>query len=386
MEVQSCFSEMKSKDLILLLQSRVKVETISKIKENSTCGYDLLYDTESYLKGIGIENANEIKTIQKIISPYIYSQLQIEISYKNKTIAIQLENDLGYTTEKLLEELKKIFNVKDNLVLTDKDGKIILPNILIINLILSNPKNYLAFTLYDTNNIPEYKKRSSGFKENNIEFNNLNHVVKKSNNKYSFNDEDKNFKNYPSNQEFIFDSKDNDVECIKTNFGQYSNFSKGKNTQFLTQNRSFIENKEEISQQIPEDTPNTTTAPEINNYQKRQYGQIPSFDINKYKRNQNDSNTPSSRDLQIMKEKDKEEIDSYIKKGYGAYPLNKDFQTEKRSFRNYQSNTPDHYEKPKGVQYQKEENNDNKRYSFEGKYNDYPVYSAGNSSKKTKYN
>ena len=287
---------------------------------------------------------------------------------------------MEFTVEKLSGYLKKFINKNEKEVfLSNKDNEeVLMPSFNIVKAVLLNPEKYTVLNLCDLQSLKEntnsyyssvinykqYKNDSDKLIDNTIAKNDSTRVARKYHYSNSLPDEkdDKKKSNL---------STDN----ICSNYYQYSQILKKSNPN-QNGNRSYIENKEPIEDNEDTIRKNKNYTP----YSKELY---------KYKQ-------PLSNDTPTN-EKDKNEMDTFIKKGYGAYPLpnnldenNEDdinnpspsqtkddykkFSSEKRNYRVYQSSTPDNkLEDYKPKQYEKYNDNldidsNPKRYSVTGKY------------------
>ena len=365
----------------LMVKLPLSSDSISKMRMNNTTGYDLSVSANEYLNQIGIVNIHEINIITQGISQLLYDQLKIQINYQNgQSIKIQLENDMEFTVEKLSGYLKKFINKNEKEVfLSNKDNEeVLMPSFNIVKAVLLNPEKYTVLNICDLQSLKEntnsyyssvinykqYKNDSDKLIDNTIAKNDSTRVARKYHYSNSLPDEkdDKKKSNL---------STDN----ICSNYYQYSQILKKSNPN-QNGNRSYIENKEPIEDNEDTIRKNKNYTP----YSKELY---------KYKQ-------PLSNDTPTN-EKDKNEMDTFIKKGYGAYPLpnnldenNEDdinnpspsqtkddykkFSSEKRNYRVYQSSTPDNkLEDYKPKQYEKYNDNldidsNPKRYSVTGKY------------------
>ena len=369
----------------LMVKLPLSSDSISKMRMNNTTGYDLSISPNEYLNQIGIANIHEINLITQGISKLLYDQLKIQINYQNsKSIKIQLENDLEFTVEKLSGYLNKfIYKNEKEVFLSNKDNEeVLMPSFNIVKAVLLNPEKYTVLNICDlqslkdnTNsyyssviNYKQYKNDSDKLIDNTIGKNDSNRVGRKYHYSNSLPDE---------KDEKKKSSLSTDNITSNTNYYQYSQILKKSNLRENPNgNRSYIENKDPLDDKEDTIRKNKNYTP----YSKEIY---------KYKQ-------PLSNE-DLNNEKDKNDTDTFIKKGYGAYPLpnnlddnNEDdinnpspsqtkddykkFSSEKRNYRVYQSSTPDNkLEDYKPKQYEKYNDNldidsNPKRYSVTGKY------------------
>lgn len=369
----------------LMVKLPLSSDSISKMRMNNTTGYDLSISPNEYLNQIGIVNIHEKNIITQGINQLLYEQLKIQINYQNnQSIKIQLENDLEFTVEKLSLYLNKfIYKNEKEVFLSNKDNEeVLMPSFNIVKAVLLNPDKYTVLNICDlqtlkansTNyyssviNYKQYKNDSDKLIDNNISKNDSSRIRKYH---YSNSLPDEKDEKKRSNL-----STDNITS--NTNYYQYSQILKKSNLREYPSsngNRSFIDNKEPMDDKEDTIRKNKNFTP----YSKEIY---------KYKQ-------PLSNEE--LNDKDKNEMEAFIKKGYGAYPLpnnlentNEDdisnpspsqtkddykkFSSEKRNYRVYQSSTPDNkLEDYKPKQYEKYNDNididsNPKRYSVTGKY------------------
>ena len=261
-----------------------------------------------------------------IIDNYFQSQKTIKLenesfshlkrNTKRKDDGINYSN---YNYDDTLNKTEKIFNRFNN------------ENINNIN------ENNISQNNMSQNNINENNLNENNLNENNINENNLNENNINENN-INDNNIDKNFIFQKSETYNIYKGvtlkdqykniKDEDI----LNKTAYSVFENDKYIDM--NNNSILINKEN------KNLLNNKSLSDINpNKQSYKYSKRISF-----QNSLNSSNT-QIKQLEIQREKDREELNTYIKKGYGVYPLEGtklfSISTDRRNYRITKSNTPD---------------------------------------------
>jgi hypothetical protein len=235
---------------------------IAKFELNKINGYDLIYLTKEDLKNLGITNIHDKNVILNSMKKALLNQLKLNVTYKNKSVIIQLDFDPNYTIEQLIQSLKLIFKPNNEIFLVVNNNEILMPNLKIIDLILYEPKTYKNFKIIsdELNMNNNYNKIYPNKEDNNkrllaktpnksyyknyynIDFDKENKNIGKNNN-YSnsmvnidnlenlYNKKkfglDKNFlKNYNNNNNDI--NMDNTNEEYYSNYKTYSDFNKIK--------------------------------------------------------------------------------------------------------------------------------------------------------------
>ena len=259
---QKDISTWNTSDISSWLKSINMTQYIAKFELNKINGYDLIYLTKEDLKNLGITNIHDKNVILNSMKKALLNQLKLNVTYKNKSVIIQLDFDPNYTIEQLIQSLKLIFKPNNEIFLVVNNNEILMPNLKIIDLILYEPKTYKNFKIIsdELNMNNNYNKIYPNKEDNNkrllaktpnksyyknyynIDFDKENKNIGKSNN-YSnsmvnidnlenlYNKKkfglDKNFlKNYNNNNNDI--NMDNTNEEYYSNYKTYSDFNKIK--------------------------------------------------------------------------------------------------------------------------------------------------------------
>ena len=259
---QKDISTWNTSDISSWLKSINMTQYIAKFELNKINGYDLIYLTKEDLKNLGITNIHDKNVILNSMKKALLNQLKLNVTYKNKSVIIQLDFDPNYTIEQLIQSLKLIFKPNNEIFLVVNNNEILMPNLKIIDLILYEPKTYKNFKIIsdELNMNNNYNKIYPNKEDNNkrllaktpnksyyknyynIDFDKENKNIGKNNN-YSnsmvnidnlenlYNKKkfglDKNFlKNYNNNYNDI--NMDNTNEEYYSNYKTYSDFNKIK--------------------------------------------------------------------------------------------------------------------------------------------------------------
>ena len=259
---QKDISTWNTSDISSWLKSINMTQYIAKFELNKINGYDLIYLTKEDLKNLGITNIHDKNVILNSMKKALLNQLKFNVTYKNKSVIIQLDFDPNYTIEQLIQSLKLIFKPNNEIFLVVNNNEILMPNLKIIDLILYEPKTYKNFKIIsdELNMNNNYNKIYQNKEDNNkrllaktpnksyyknyynIDFDKENKNIGKNNN-YSnsmvnidnlenlYNKKkfglDKNFlKNYNNNYNDI--NMDNTNEEYYSNYKTYSDFNKIK--------------------------------------------------------------------------------------------------------------------------------------------------------------
>ena len=258
---QKDISTWSTSDISSWLKNINMTQYIAKFELNKINGYDLIYLTKEDLKNLGITNIHDKNVILNSMKKALLNQLKLNVTYKNKSVIIQLDFDPNYTIEQLIQSLKLIFKPNNEIFLVVNNNEILMPNLKIIDLILYEPKTYKNFKIIsdELNMNNNYNKIYPNKEDNNkrllaktpnksyyknyynIDFDKENKNIGKSNN-YSnsmvnidnlenlYNKKkfglDKNFlKNYNNNNDI---NMDNTNEEYYSNYKTYSDFNKIK--------------------------------------------------------------------------------------------------------------------------------------------------------------
>ena len=253
---QKDISTWNTSDISSWLKSINMTQYIAKFELNKINGYDLIYLTKEDLKNLGITNIHDKNVILNSMKKALLNQLKFNVTYKNKSVIIQLDFDPNYTIEQLIQSLKLIFKPNNEIFLVVNNNEILMPNLKIIDLILYEPKTYKNFKIIsdELNMNNNYNKIYPNKEDNNkrllaktpnksyyknyynIDFDKENKNIGKNNN-YSnsmvnidnlenlYNKKkfglDKNFlKNYNNNN----NNNNNDINMDNTNEEYYSNY------------------------------------------------------------------------------------------------------------------------------------------------------------------
>ena len=259
---QKDISTWNTSDISSWLKSINMTQYIAKFELNKINGYDLIYLTKEDLKNLGITNIHDKNVILNSMKKALLNQLKLNVTYKNKSVIIQLDFDPNYTIEQLIQNLKLIFKPNNEIFLVVNNNEILMPNLKVIDLILYEPKTYKNFKIIsdELNMNNNYNKIYPNKEDNNkrllakipnksyyknyynIDFDKENKNIGKNNN-YSnsmvnidnlenlYNKKkfglDKNFlKNYNNNYNDI--NMDNTNEEYYSNYKTYSDFNKIK--------------------------------------------------------------------------------------------------------------------------------------------------------------
>ena len=379
----SCFSLWSWKDLEpLMVKLPLQSDSISKMRMNNTTGFDLCKDCTEFLNQIGVTNIHEKNIIFQGINNLVYEQLKIKVYYnKEEYLNVQLENDKEFTIEKLASYLKMFFNnSKEVFISIMESDEILMPSFNLVNAVFSNPEKYRALTLCDIQGVKNEKKNSNvnNYSSSMMNLNKFNKNNESNIDNYELSNEHSMSKGYhytnslPDQKESIEKKISGSSKSPNiTNYYQYSQIlNKSKTPSYSGGNKSLIQTKDLVDDQ--EDFPESTEdlSKEAGNFlgksKSKSYSTFKNIntqnrDVYKYK--PNSKLNDKSEDLESFKGRDKDEINSYVQKGYGTYlpntNLNEDdnsistsnptttkedykkFSSEKRNYRTYQNNTPD---------------------------------------------
>ena len=150
---QKDISTWNTPDISSWLKSINMTQYVSKFELNKINGYDLIYLTKEDLKNLGIINIHDKNVILNSMKKALLNQLKLDLNYKNKNIAVQLDFDPNYTVEQLIKSLKLIFKPNKEIFLVVNNNEILMPNLKIIDLILYEPKIYKNFRIISDEDI-----------------------------------------------------------------------------------------------------------------------------------------------------------------------------------------------------------------------------------------
>ena len=388
-EENNVFYKMNESQLKDYLIQFLNNNTINQIIENGLNGFDLLniINDNQTLNKLTKDNLHEKISLKKIIMNEIEKMLIVKIILDDgKEIIINLENDPEFTIENLTTIIREFSN-NNKIFLTplNNENEILLPKIKIIPRIFSNPEKYSNLKVFNFSKVKNqnislenialqgYSQLSNKVKTENkfIPIGNYNSSLTNSNQTNTKNDIDFNFINNNNNNNNINDNNNN--INIKTN-------NKNNNNQDnLSQKYSNLFQYKPINQTIQDEEDNKDTIYPNSDY--KPINKIPGgySNVNIIRNEEIDSKdmglssvrllsneqpyskysvTQTKKMNEIKNNQDKEELENYMKKGYGTYNNNlninlddnnnnpnytisksyTNFSSEKREFRGYEPN------------------------------------------------
>ena len=390
-EENNVFYKMNESQLKDYLIQFLNNNTINQIIENGLNGFDLLniINDEQVLNKITKDNLHEKICLKKLIMNEIEKILIVKIVLDDgKEIYINLENDPELTIENLITLIGELSN-NNKIFLTplNNENEILLPKIKIIPRILSNPDKYSnlkVFNSYKNKNqnltleniaLQGYSQLSNKVKTENIFKTNTNYnsTLTNSNPTNSKNEIDFNFINN-NNNNFNNNNNIND----NTNIITKTNNNNTNNQDNISQKYSNLFQYKPINQTIQDEEDNKDTIYPNSDY--KPINKIPGgfSNVNIIRNDEVDSKdmglsnvrllsneqpyskysvTQTKKINEIKNNKDKEELENYMKKGYGTFNNNlniniddnnnpiystsksyTNYSSEKREFRNYEPN------------------------------------------------
>ena len=410
-EENNLFYKMNESQLKDYLIQFLNNNTINQIIENGLNGFDLLniINDDQLLNKLTKENLHEKICLKKLIMNEIEKILIVKIIFDDgKEIYINLENDPEFTIENLTTLIGELSN-NSKIFLTplNNENEILLPKIKIIPRIFSNPEKYSNLKVFNSSKIKNqnlslenialqgYSQLSNKVKtENLFKLNtNYNSSLTNSNPTNSKNDIDFNFINNNNiNNNNNNNINDNNNINIKTN-------NNNNNHDNLSQNYSNLIQYKPINQTTQDEEDNKDIIYPNSDY--KPINKIPGgySNVNIIRNDEVDSKdmglssvrllsneqpyskysvTQTKKMNEIKNNQDKEELENYMKKGYGTFNNNLNiniddnnnpmystsksytkFSSEKRDYRSYEPNltnensTKDYssyYSSPFGVQ------------------------------------
>ena len=387
-EENNVFYKMNESQLKDYLIQFLNNNTINQIIENGLNGFDLLniINDNQTLNKLTKDNLHEKISLKKIIMNEIEKMLIVKIILDDgKEIIINLENDPEFTIENLTTIIREFSN-NNKIFLTplNNENEILLPKIKIIPRIFSNPEKYSNLKVFNFSKVKNqnislenialqgYSQLSNKVKTENkfIPIGNYNSSLTNSNQTNTKNDIDFNFINNNNNNNNINDNNNN--INIKTN-------NKNNNNQDnLSQKYSNLFQYKPIKQTTQDEEDNKDITYPNSDY--KPINKIPGgySNVNIIRNDEVDSKdmglsnvrllsneqpyskysvTQTKKINEIKNNKDKEELENYMKKGYGTFNNNlniniddnnnpiystsksyTNYSSEKREFRNYEPN------------------------------------------------
>ena len=247
---QKDISTWNTSDVLTWLKNIDMTQYASKFELNKINGYDLIYLTKEDLKNLGITNIHDKNVILNSMKKALLNQLKLNVTYKNKSVIIQLDFDPNYTIEQLIQSLKLIFKPNNEIFLVVNNNEILMPNLKIIDLILYEPKTYKNFKIIsdELNMNNNYNKIYPNKEDNNkrllaktpnksyyknyynIDFDKENKNIGKNNNYSNSMVNIDNLENLYNKKKFGLDKNllknynNNDIKMDNTNEEYYSNY------------------------------------------------------------------------------------------------------------------------------------------------------------------
>ena len=394
---------------------QMKRETFNILRNANTSGYDLImnYINNKFLDNIGLNSLHEKNLINQQISNFVVDLLKIKFLYQNKLYFIQLDLDIDYTIEELTKNIKNLFNINNEIYLTvhsqmnfnnNKNIKeVLLPNFKIIKHIIENPEKYFIFEIYEpkenfinfnfnNNNYNSY----FSFDNNNIINNNNNNINRKNdifnsnlnsqdisyNNSIDLTSGKNSYKNF-NNPEIInnynnlnnkknlninnaLDIDENPLLSNSQTINREKDFRESKDTKKLNNSNSCRSlytpnNRNYVNKEINKNKKMNCIL--NNNLQNMNYNNnnMNNFNNNNnfnYQKNNNNNNS----EFNNKREKERIEINNYVKKGYG---INDNTYNQENNNNNkisekkiYNSHTPDNRKDELKNMNQKNNNNE----------------------------
>ena len=387
-EENNVFYKMNESQLKDYLIQFLNNNTINQIIENGLNGFDLLniINDEQVLNKITKDNLHEKICLKKLIMNEIEKILIVKIVLDDgKEIYINLENDPELTIENLITLIGELSN-NNKIFLTplNNENEILLPKIKIIPRIFSNPEKYSNLKVFNSSKIKNqnlslenialqgYSQLSNKVKTENIFKTNTNYnsTLTNSNPTNSKNEIDFNFINN-NNNNFNNNNNINDNTNIITktnnnNTNNQDNISQKYSNLFQYKPIKHEEDNKDITYPNSDYKPINKIPGGYSNVNIIRNEEIDSKDMglssvrllsneqpySKY------SVTQTKKMNEIKNNQDKEELENYMKKGYGTYNNNlninlddnnnnpnytisksyTNFSSEKREFRGYEPN------------------------------------------------
>ena len=389
---------------------QMKRETFNILRNANTSGYDLImnYINNKFLDNIGLNSLHEKNLINQQISNFVIDLLKIKFLYQNKLYFIQLDLDIDYTIEELTKNIKNLFNINNEIYLTvhsqmnfnnNKNIKeVLLPNFKIIKHIIENPEKYFIFEIY------EPKENFINFNFNNSNYNsyfsfnnnnNNNNIIRKNdifnsnlnsqdisyNNSIDLTSGKNSYKNF-NNPEIInnynnlnnkknlninnaLDIDENPLLSNSQTINREKDFRESKDTKKLNNSNSCRSlytpnNRNYVNKEINKNKKMNCIL--NNNLQNMNYNNnMNNFNNNNnfnYQKNNNNNNS----EFNNKREKERIEINNYVKKGYG---INDNTYNQENNNNNkisekkiYNSHTPDNRKEELKNMNQKDNNNE----------------------------
>ena len=401
---------------------QMKRETFNILRNANTSGYDLImnYINNKFLDNIGLNSLHEKNLINQQISNFVIDLLKIKFLYQNKLYFIQLDLDIDYTIEELTKNIKNLFNINNEIYLTvhsqmnfnnNKNIKeVLLPNFKIIKHIIENPEKYFIFEIY------EPKENYINFNFNNSNYNSYFSFDNNNNNNINNNNNNLNRKNnniYNSNLNSQDISYNNslDLTSVTNNhkntfnnpeiINNYNNLNNKKHLNInnaldidenplLNNSQSIYTNREKDFRDSKEtkklnnsNSCGTFYTPNNRNYLNKEINKNKKMNCilnnNLHNMNYNNNNNMNNNfnnnncnyqknnnnnsEFNIKREKERMEINNYVKKGYGINDnkYNQENNNNKISDKKiYNSHTPDNRkDKENEIKNMNQKNNNN---------------------------
>ena len=387
-EENNLFYKMNESQLKDYLIQFLNNNTINQIIENGLNGFDLLniINDEQVLNKITKDNLHEKICLKKLIMNEIEKILIVKIVLDDgKEIYINLENDPEFTIENLTTLIGELSN-NNKIFLTplNNENEILLPKIKIIPRIFSNPEKYSNLKVFNFSKVKNqnislenialqgYSQLSNKVKTENkfIPIGNYNSSLTNSNQTNTKNDIDFNFINNNNNNNNINDNTNIITKTNNNNTNNQDNISQKYSNLFqykpIKQTTQDEEDNKDITYPNSDYKPINKIPGGYSNVNIIRNDEVDSKDMglsnvrllsneqpySKY------SVTQTKKMNEIKNNQDKEELENYMKKGYGTYNNNlninlddnnnnpnytisksyTNFSSEKREFRGYEPN------------------------------------------------
>ena len=347
----------KLKDYLIQYLSN---NTISQIIENGLSGYDLFHiiDNEEYLNKLSKDNLHEKNILKKIIRNEIETFLTIKIILDDgKELMINLENDSNYTIEKLssmISDLSNNPNQKIFLTSLNKENEILLPQVKIIQRIFSNQEKYSILKVFNPSKIKTQNQNLSLDIITAQGYTQLSNKVKtediiKPNEVYNSVLINNNTSNLKNDSDFNTNIPNNNNTKINDNNNTFNNNNVNNNNNIqenFTQNYSNLFQYKPIKQNNHQEEEDNKEIPNINtdystnkipggfsnvNIIRNGEGEAKDLGLSSEKLLSNEqpyakySSNHTKKINEIKSNQDKEELESYMKKGYGTFNNNLNF-------------------------------------------------------------
>ncbi len=375
-EENNVFYKMNESQLKDYLIQFLNNNTINQIIENGLNGFDLLniINDEQVLNKITKDNLHEKICLKKLIMNEIEKILIVKIVLDDgKEIYINLENDPEFTIENLTTLIGELSN-NSKIFLTplNNENEILLPQVKIIQRIFSNPEKYSILKVFNPSKIKTQNQNlpldiitAQGYTQ-------LSNKVKtediiKPNEGYNSVLINNNISNIKNDSDFNTNIPNNNNNKINDNNNNFNNNNINNNNNIqenFTQNYSNLFQYKPIKQNNNQEEEDNKEIPNINtefstnkipggfsnvNIIRNGEGEAKDLGLSSEKLLSNEqpyakySSNHTKKINEIKSNQDKEELESYMKKGYGNFNNNLNFNLDYCNNNKGYSNSQDYF-------------------------------------------